>query len=745
VWSRHDGPVKTSPIVTGGPDQRVAYGTLDGAVHIRRLADGADAGGADVSDEPDAFGSVDPDPGENQASVSFADTSTETALGQLFVAHNDAGGIEIAHFDLADGSLVQEFPVPGTAGVTLDSSLVASSAGDLFFVAGEELFKVPVADAQTADAAFGAPSRTGDVNANPVASPAYLQLDVLATPTPHLLVATTDGRLRQFRAADLVETGEVDLNLPFGPPGGPAIDARDVMTPSVPVHPAGEEPPFVYVSASAFFPFFPNPDPPDPPVLDTIAYKLHVNGGVIESQYEFLPIPDTDPGPGLAVSQLAPEDGEVLIPTSDRPPSDPMQARRGNLYLATTRDMDLTGEIDFESDLAGGEDGFRQTTPATSGPLYYVTDDSGRQIVGRLSDGKTVPAEDFPRDPANAGVPIGGTGQPAISRGYVAFGGPDGVFVYRDTDATPPQVQLIAPANDATADDPVVISASASDARGITDVEFRANGRSLGVDSAPDSGSPLAPDAATYSVSVDRDELPAGEVVLDAIASDGTLETVSAPRRLKVPAGPGPGEDAPPSVSFAQPAAGATLSGTPKLAATAADDRGVASVRFLAGERLVCTDTTAPYECDYGLTADDVGRTTLVAIATDTAGQTGAALRGVRVSRFTSPAVTARTTPSRDRRRPFRFTTSGIVRMPEGVTRAQGCAGGEVAVQIKAARKTISTRRVALTSTCGYRSRVSFRSRKRFPKSGRLTVRARFLGSAVVGPRRAPSVRVRTR
>ena len=53
------------------------------------------------------FGTVDADPGENRASVSFADTSTESALGQLFVAHNDGAGIEIAQFDVADGGLVQ--------------------------------------------------------------------------------------------------------------------------------------------------------------------------------------------------------------------------------------------------------------------------------------------------------------------------------------------------------------------------------------------------------------------------------------------------------------------------------------------------------------------------------------------------------------------------------------------------------------------------------------------------------------
>ena len=166
----------------------------------------------------------------------------------------------------------------------------------------------------------------------------------------------------------------------------------------------------------------------------------------------------------------------------------------------------------------------------------------------------------------------------------------------------------------------------------------------------------------------------------------------------------------------------------------------------MAGEREICTDTTAPYECAYSLTAADVGRTTLAAIATDSAGQTGAALRGVQRQPLT-PRLRERDAPrrSRDRRRPFRFTTSGIVRMPAGVTRAQGCVGGDVAVVVKAARKTISTRRVALTRTCSYRSRVTFRSRSRFPRSGRLTVRVRFLGNAVLGPRRAKTVTLRTR
>ena len=431
------------------------------------------------------------------------------------------------------------------------------------------------------------------------------------------------------------------------------------MTPSVPVHPDD----VLYVAALAnFSPFGPGMD-------DTVAYKLHVVNGALAFAYEFLPIPDTMPAPGLATSQLSPDDGEVLISTTT------------NLFLATTRDMDLTGEIDFESDLAAGVDGFQQTTAATSGPLYYATDDRGEQFAGRLSDGKTVAAGEFTRDAANAGADNGGLGQPAISRGSVAFGGPDGVFVYRNTDVTDPQVTLTAPAEDATVSGRVTVTATASDARGVAGVEFRANGRPLGT-ATSSSG--------TFALPVDTDAMPAGEYVLDAIATDTSGRTApSAPRRVVIRSR---GEDAPPTVTLTRPATGAHLRGTRTLAADVADDRGVASVRFLAGARVVCTDTTAPYACAYAPTADDVGRTTLVAVATDTAGQTGTAVRGVRVLRFTPRSVTAQTT-----RRGLRFTTNGRVRRPAGVSAKQACGSGLVSVQIRAERTTLSARRVQLT------------------------------------------------
>ena len=119
----------------------------------------------------------------------------------------------------------------------------------------------------------------------------------------------------------------------------------------------------------------------------------------------------------------------------------------------------------------------------------------------------------------------------------------------------------------------------------------------------------------------------------------------------------------------------------------------------MAGARVLCTDTTAPYACPFPLTGADVGRATLVAVATDGAGQTATAVRGVRVRRFTPSSVTART-----KRSGARVTTSGRVRLPKGVTAKQACASGLVSVQLVArARRSRPGARNSARS-CTFRS-----------------------------------------
>ena len=202
-------------------------------------------------------------------------------------------------------------------------------------------------------------------------------------------------------------------------------------------------------------------------------------------------------------------------------------------------------------------------------------------------------------------------------------------------------------------------------------------------------------------------------------------------------------EDKPPTVAWTAPASAAKLSTktTNTLSVTATDDKGISQVVFLDDEKVVCTDTTAPYTCDYRPTGGDVGRNTLVAMAIDTSQQTATAVRTVTVPRFAPRSVTSSTKPKSDTSGPRTFTTTGRVNRPTGVTAGQGCKG-KVTVTFKAGKKTISTRRVNLRKNCRYSSKVTFSIPSRL--AGRLQVVVRFAGNAVLTGKSAKRGRVTT-
>jgi len=95
--------------------------------------------------------------------------------------------------------------------------------------------------------------------------------------------------------------------------------------------------------------------------------------------------------------------------------------------------------------------------------------------------------------------------------------------------------------------------------------------------------------------------------------------------------------------------------------------------------------------------------------------------------------LSATITPRSDTRSPYVFRTRGKLTLPSGITRANGCSG-RVSVQVKRGNTTISTRRVSLSRTCTYSSKVTFTSRKRFASFKRLKFTARFLGNRRVSP-----------
>lgn len=130
---------------------------------------------------------------------------------------------------------------------------------------------------------------------------------------------------------------------------------------------------------------------------------------------------------------------------------------------------------------------------------------------------------------------------------------------------------------------------------------------------------------------------------------------------------------------------------------------------------------------------------------TGSASQTTATVRPVArpaPTRLAVAGITVRVTPKRDRRRPYRYTTKGKIKLPAGVTAGDGCAG-KVSVQVKRGKKTVSTRRAKVTKKCTFRSRVKFTSKRRLGGGGKLKFTVRFLGNVKLLPKRAARVYVR--
>jgi YD repeat-containing protein len=80
------------------------------------------------------------------------------------------------------------------------------------------------------------------------------------------------------------------------------------------------------------------------------------------------------------------------------------------------------------------------------------------------------------------------------------------------------------------------------------------------------------------------------------------------------------GDTTAPTVSISAPTAGATVSGTTTISATASDNVGVASVAFYVDSVLKSTDTASPYSYSWATTSYTNGAHSIYAIAYDAAG-----------------------------------------------------------------------------------------------------------------------------
>lgn len=216
----------------------------------------------------------------------------------------------------------------------------------------------------------------------------------------------------------------------------------------------------------------------------------------------------------------------------------------------------------------------------------------------------------------------------------------------------------------------------------------------------------------------------------DTVLAD-TLDVISPScENVQVQATPGgPFDDHPPNLLWTAPATGATITANvaTTLSVSASDDRGLTRVQFYDEDRRLCELAAPPFNCAYQPRGGDVGRNTLIAVATDGAKQTTSVVRVVEVRRFTPKSLSLSLRPGRDRRAPYAFRLSGRVSRPALVSPSQGCSG-TVMIMAKRRTKVVSARQVSLSRNCEYVAIFRFRTRV----ASRLRFQAKFGGNTVL-------------
>jgi hypothetical protein len=178
-------------------------------------------------------------------------------------------------------------------------------------------------------------------------------------------------------------------------------------------------------------------------------------------------------------------------------------------------------------------------------------------------------------------------------------------------DTVKPVTAITEPAAGAQVSGITTIKASASDNVSVARVEFY-------VDSTLVATSTTGP----YSASWDTRTTSDGTHNLTTRAYDGAGNSgVSA--AVAVTVKNGGGDTTPPVTSITAPAAGAELSGTVTVTASASDNVGVTRVELYAGAALISTATTPPYAASWITTQVANGTTSLTSKAFDAAGNSG--------------------------------------------------------------------------------------------------------------------------
>jgi hypothetical protein len=225
----------------------------------------------------------------------------------------------------------------------------------------------------------------------------------------------------------------------------------------------------------------------------------------------------------------------------------------------------------------------------------------------------------------------------------------------RSLDLTPPSVSWMAPTSGATVKGKLggsVCEASAGDDRGVKKVVMKVDGATLNTESA-----------APWNCSFDSTQVSDGTHTLSATAYDDagnsstaavTVNVTNAPAPAPEPApqpepepepapepAPAPGDTTAPTVSWAAPTAGTTVTGYitgSACEANAGDDVSVDHVVMKVDGAVVNTEIAAPWNCKFDSTQVGDGTHTLSATAYDDAGNSRTASVSVSVANAPVPA-----------------------------------------------------------------------------------------------------------
>jgi hypothetical protein len=204
----------------------------------------------------------------------------------------------------------------------------------------------------------------------------------------------------------------------------------------------------------------------------------------------------------------------------------------------------------------------------------------------------------------------------------------------------PPTIAITSPATGATVSGNVNVTAAASDNAGVASVQFRLDGGNIGTSLA----------AAPYAFTLNTTTLSNGNHTISVVATD-TAGNSTTSAGVTVTVNNTTKDTTPPTVTLISPAAGATVSGTVAVTATATDNVSVATVQFqLDGANVGAIDNAAPYGYLWDSTKTTNGSHSLRAIATDGAGNsTASASVTVTVNntiKDTTPPTVAITAPA---------------------------------------------------------------------------------------------------